>query len=148
MAPLLAGRDPGRCAPQPRRGRCARAGQGGACGALRDRNPAHPPAAWGSPPGAGGASRAPPGLPLQLKRLQRPWAPRKGGAVRTQPRVSTGCLASPCQAGGTYQPLRNAVPGDVEPLSSRSTLRGEASHPAAAQWQGHSLLCEQEAGFV
>lgn len=94
----------------------------------------------------------PPGLLPGCPSRSGGWSARglrgKEGQCGHSPPVSMGCLASPCQAGGTYQPLRNAVPGDVEPLSSRSTLRGEASHPAAAQWQGHSLLCEQEAGFV
>lgn len=60
-----------------------------------------PPAVWGSPPGAGRARRARPALPLQLRRLQRPWAPREWGQWDTEPRMAQGCLASPCQAGGT-----------------------------------------------
>lgn len=148
MAPLLAGRDPRHSAPQPRRVRCARAGQGDACGALRDRNPRTPTrGVGGSPPGAGRAHRARPGLPLQLRRLQRPWAPRKGGCVGHRAPRGHGAPCRPL-AGRGYQALRNAVQGEMEPLSSRLTLRGEASHPATAPWQGHGLLYEQKAGFV
>lgn len=70
----------------------------------------------------------------------------RGGSADTEPRVSMGCFANPYQTGGTYQPLRNAVPGDVEPFIPDSPSVGRPR--VLQQWQGHSLLCEWEAGFV
>lgn len=121
-------------------GRC-RVVPAGRCGTAAS---AHPPAAWGEPargrPCPLCPSRAAPPAPAAAAPLG---SAERGVCGDTELPVAMGCLARPGVAASG-----NAVQGDTEPLSSRSTLRGEAAHPAAAQWQGHGLLYEQKAGFV
>nr|XP_054510332.1 TBC1 domain family member 4 [Agelaius phoeniceus] len=109
LAPLLSWPDGTPGAPQPWRGRCARAGQGAACGALRDRNLRTPTRGAGEPargrPCPPDSSRCAP--PAQAAAAPLGSAERGGGGD-TEPCLAMGCIASPCQAGVSASAERSA----------------------------------------